>query len=209
MNRFFQTLVRLGATGLLVALPMTASAAEAKKQQGQPAMSAEEQAQMDEWVKRSAPGDNHKVLEAMVGTFDAKVTMWMQAGAPPQESGDGVSENRWVLGGRYVEQRYKGTSMGMPFEGIGYTGYDNIQKQYVGTWMDNFGTGIVSAVGVGDATKTEMTFKNEMMDPTTGKPTTMRSVLKVADKNHHVYEMYGNGPDGKEFKMMAIAYSRK
>jgi hypothetical protein len=41
-----------------------------------------------------------------------------------------------VLGGRFVEQRYAGNFMGQPFSGLGYTGYDNYRKKYIGSWMD-------------------------------------------------------------------------
>ncbi len=34
--------------------------------------------------------------------------------------------------------------MGMPFEGMGIDGYDNLAKQYVSTWVDNMGTGIMN-----------------------------------------------------------------
>ena len=54
----------------------------------------------------------------------------MAPGAPPQE-GHGTSKHRWALGGRYLEQVYRGKSMGMPMQGLGYTGYDNSAKQYV------------------------------------------------------------------------------
>jgi hypothetical protein len=35
--------------------------------------------------------------------------------------------------------------MGMPFEGLGYTGYDNVKKQYFGTWIDSMSTGIMTS----------------------------------------------------------------
>ena len=31
--------------------------------------------------------------------------------------------------------------MGMPFEGIGRTGYDNVTGKYWSTWIDNMSTG--------------------------------------------------------------------
>jgi hypothetical protein len=35
----------------------------------------------------------------------------------------------------------------MPFEGRGTEAYDNITKQYVNTWIDNMGTGIMHSTG--------------------------------------------------------------
>ena len=114
--------------------------------QQQKEMSAEEKAMMDAWQKYATQSEGHKMLNHMVGTFDAKVTSFMQPGAPPAVS-TGVSENKWVLGGRYIEQTFTGSFMGMPFQGIGYTGYDNAKKQYFGTWMDNMSTGVMTSTG--------------------------------------------------------------
>jgi hypothetical protein len=40
------------------------------------------------------------------------------------------------MGGRFLGQRYTGSMMSAPFEGVGYTGYDNVTKKYWGTWID-------------------------------------------------------------------------
>ena len=35
----------------------------------------------------------------------------------------------------------------MTFKGTGIEGYDNGKKKFVGTWMDNMGTGIMMSEG--------------------------------------------------------------
>ena len=167
-----------------------------------------EKAMMDAWMKAATPGEPHKKLEPFIGTFDVKVKSWMQPGAPAMES-TGTSEQNWVLGGRYVEQRFKGSFMEQPFEGLGYTGYDNIKKQYVGTWMDNMSTAVMMSTGKADASGKQMNFKGTSPDPMTGKDMSMTSKITVADNNHHTMEMWGPAPNGKIFKMMEIQYVRK
>lgn len=166
-----------------------------------------QKAQMEAWMKASTPGDAHKKLDHMVGTWDVKVKSWMAPGAPLMESA-GTAENSWVLGGRWVEQKFSGTFMGMPFSGIGYTGYDNIKQQYVGTWMDNMSTAMMVSMGKGGSGNT-YEFTSTMDDPMTGKPATVTEKITVADHDHHSLEMWVPGPDGKMFKTMEIAYSRK
>src|SRR5688572_20287592 len=90
-------------------------------------------AMMEAMMKASTPGAPHKMLEGMVGTWDAKISMWMMPGADPMTS-TGVAESKMIFGGRFVEQRFKGDFMGVPFEGLGYTGYDNVKQQYFSTW---------------------------------------------------------------------------
>ena len=188
----------------VILLSTMAALAQDKNQQ----MSAEERAAMDAMMKAATPGAAHKNLANMVGTWDTTVKMYQAPGAPPQVT-TGVSENKLVLGGRWVEENFSGTFMGMPFSGIGYTGYDNIKKQYVGTWMDTMSTSMMQSSGTGDASGKSFQFNSTMDDPVTGKSVSTKSTLTVADENHHTMEMWMPGPDGKMFKMMEINYTRK
>ncbi len=124
----------------------------------------DEAAMMAAWQASMTPSAGHKRLEPMVGTWRTKTTLTMDPSAPSEVS-KGRSEHRWVLGGRYVEQRYTGSMMGMPFEGLGFTGYDNNQRKYVGTWMDSFGTGMMNSVGVGRPKDDAMDFDAQSLRP--------------------------------------------
>ena len=162
---------------------------------------------MEMMMKAGTPGAEHKVLDGIVGTWNAKITSWMMPGADPM-SMEGISENKWIMGGRYLEQRFSGSFMGMPFEGIGYTGYDNVKKQYWGTWMDNMSTGMMISSGGANSDGT-WSFTGTFPDPMTGKDAKVDSKMKIVDADHHTYEMWMPGPDGKMFKSMEIAYARK
>ena len=142
----------------------------------------------------------------MVGTWKAKTTFVMEPGAPPEVS-NGTSVHRLVLGGRYLEQVYKGTSMGMPFEGIGFTGYDNVKQRYVGSWMDSFGTGMMTSVGVGHPTDERIDSVAEGIDPT-GNKIVFDTIFRIQNHEHHSYEMWTKGPDGKKYRVMLIQYER-
>jgi len=190
----------LSVTILLVVSVCAFAQDKPKKPEMDPAM-------MEAMMKASMPGPAHKALDGMIGTWDTKVTSWMMPGADPI-SGMGSSENKWILGGRFVEQHFKGDFMGMPFEGLGHTGYDNVKKQYFGTWMDNMGTGMMTSVGTGGSGNT-MTFKGTFADPMTGKDTTVEEKITVVDADHMNMEMRSPGPDGNMFKAMMIEYSPK
>ena len=191
-----------------VALALVVVCTSLFAQTQQQKMSPEEQKAMEAWQKFMTPGDAHKALNATVGTFDAKVTMWMQPGAPAQVS-NATSVGTWVLGNRYVEEQVSGTFMGMPFQGIGYTGYDNGKKQYVGTWIDNFGTGVMTSSGSSADNGKTFNFKSMTTDPMTGKDMPGEMKMTMTDDDHHTAEMWGPAPDGKMFKMMQIDYTRR
>jgi len=166
----------------------------------------DEKAMMEKWIQVATPGSGHKWLEPLIGTWDAKITMWMAPGAPPQES-TGTGENKWVLGGRFVEQRYEGQFMGQPFSGVGYTGYDNYKKKYVGTWMDTMGTMIM--VSQGDAAGQSLSMTSTIDDVIAAKPVDVKSEVKILGADQHTMEMWGPDPTGKPFKSMEIRYTRK
>src|SRR5262249_5501714 len=110
---------RAVAFTLLIGCAIGLTAQEkAKKPAGPP----DEKAMMEAMQKAATPGEAHKKLEPLVGTFDTSVRMWMDPSKPPEDSA-GTTANSWVLGNRYVEQRYEGTFMGEPFSGIGFIGY--------------------------------------------------------------------------------------
>lgn len=185
-----------------------ASSRSAKKTKSRRAPAVNEAASMAAWERAMTPADGHKRLDPLVGTFETKISFWMAPGAPPNV-GTGISDHRWVLGGRYVEQVYRGTSMGMPFEGIGYTGYDNARQKYVGTWMDSMGTGIMNSVGSGKPSDKEIPFSSTSFEPARGKQIAFRSVVRISDRNRHSYEMWTKAPNGKEFQTLRVEYTRK
>jgi len=175
---------------------------------GDKPMSAEQKAMMDAWMKFATPAEGHKSLAGMVGTWDAEVTSWMDPAQPPEKS-KGVSENRMMLGGRWVESRFTSQMMGMPFEGLGYTGYDNHKKKYVGTWMDNMSTAVMVSEGTWDAAGRVMTSMATMDDFMTGKASQIKMVTTIMDPDHHMFEMWGPDPKGKNVKQMEIHYRRR
>jgi len=171
-----------------------------------PAQPSQEEVQAA-WAKFMTPGPEHELLAKRAGTWKGKVKMWEQPNGTPTES-EMESELKMIMGGRYLEEHAKGSFSGMPFEGYGVVGFDNGQKKYVMTWIDNLGTGIMVGEGTFDADKKELEIAGKMTDPMTGELCNTRSVERWTGDDSFVMEMYMPGPDGKEFKMMEITYNR-
>jgi hypothetical protein len=199
------TLVVLMA-GLVFATDQEKKPAAKTATAAKPAM--DEKAAMEMMQKLGSPSEGHKKLDMLVGTWHAKNTMWMDPGKPPMVT-EGTSEHKWVLGGRFLEQRFEGTFMNMPFSGIGYTGYDNYKKRYVGVWMDTAATSMMNSTGSFDAAGKTLTTTGKMDDFTTGKLTSFREKMTIVGKDEVLFEMYGPDPTGKEYRMMEIRYTRK
>ena len=120
----------------------------------------------------------------------------------------GSSEQKMLLGGRFLQQEFAGEMMGSPYNGIGFTGYDNHTQKYVSTWMDSMSTGIMVFEGTAGADGRTITQTARFEDPVRG-PVQWRSVTKMVDDKTMLFEMYITGKSGKEEKMMEITYTRK
>src|SRR5262245_54291672 len=164
---------------------------------------------MKAWMESVTPGEPHKKLEAQAGNYTVKGRTWMDAGAQPMEL-NGTASIKMIIGGRYQVQEFKGDTMGMPFEGTGLTGYDNVSKEYFSTWVDNMRTGIVYYRGKADD-KGVVTMTCEIDDPL--NPTVnckCREVLNFTDKDHFSFETWmKHAKDPEEFKAAEMSYTRE
>lgn len=162
---------------------------------------------MEVYKKMGTPGVPHQLLASMVGNWDTKIKSWTGPDTPSTES-RGTSEQKMILGGRYLQQEFAGDMMGNPFTGIGIMGYDNHTKKYVSTWIDTMSTGIFFFKGTAGRDGKTITQKSRYNDPVRG-PMAYRAVTRVVNDNTMVFEMYGTEKGEKEAKMMEITYTRR
>ncbi|MCC7316275.1 MAG: DUF1579 domain-containing protein [Planctomycetes bacterium] len=194
----------------LVAVTATVTTRVVSEEKGdQPKMSPEEQKMMEARIKATSPGEHHKHLMKLVGTWSAKAKFWMRPDDKPNE-GQGTATWKSIMGGRYVMLNYDGNSAAMgPFQGISITGYDNITKQYTDVWVDSMSTAPFISHGTCDASGKTFQYKGEFIDPMTGKKSANRSVMRMVSDTEMRFDVYDFGPDGKEFQSLEITYTKK
>ncbi|MBL7661605.1 DUF1579 domain-containing protein [bacterium] len=172
-----------------------------------PQMSHEQM--MAAWEKAGTPGDAHKTLNAFAGKWNTTTKSYYSPDGTPAVS-KGSVENSWILGGRFLQEKYKGQMMGKPFEGLALTGYDNSKGAYVSTWTDNMTTGVMNSTGTFDPQTKTFTYLGSYTCPVTGQTiySTMKSQLVSNDK--HMFEMYeAFDPKGADQrKVLEIEYTR-
>lgn len=178
-----------------------------KKNTQPPEMTPQEMEMMQKWAEFMTPGEAHQRLNFKVGKWEGVIKHWEAPDAPPSEM-TGTTEYKWIMGDRYLQNKTESQFMGEPFHGQAWEGYDNLKKKYFWVWIDSMGTGLMVAEGTYDEKTKTFTYMYEHPDLMTGKYTKGRSVERIIDQDHFVGEMYGTGPDGKEFKMMEISYAR-
>lgn len=152
------------------------------------------------------PGENHRKLDALIGTWSTKTT-WYCDPTKAQET-TGIAVNTWTLGGRFVEQRFFGAMPGTAaaFEGIGLTGFDNVTGKFVGSWLDNLSTTIMPMQGSMDG-KT-LTLRGECTMPG-GALMKFRMVHEFTSADRHVAMMFMAMGDQPEAKGAEVVYTRK
>lgn len=171
------------------------------------ALSQEMDAQQKAWMEYMTPGKYHEMMAKSVGEWKTVTKWWMDPSAEPMVS-EGTAVNEMIMGGRYLKSTHSGIMMGQPFEGIMIEGYDNTKKEFVSTWIDNMGTGIMFSAGKYDEPSQSITFEGSMVDPMTGSDVKYKQTVKIIDQNKHMMEMY-DVSKGIEIKMMEIEFTRK
>lgn len=170
--------------------------------EGQP--SADEQAAMAAMMAAMAPGAPHQALSSRAGQWNMTSSFWMDPSQAPMVT-TGTATREAMLGGRVLVEKVKAEMMGMPFEGYGMTGYDNVTGKYWTTWNDNMSTGLIQGIGTRGADG-KLTFDSSMVDPLTKAVVKVRMVItETADSE--VMEWWENR-GGKELKTMEVKLDR-
>lgn len=167
-----------------------------------------EEQMMARWMEFMSPGPGHQALASKVGNWNMTVRMFMAPGGPASES-TGKSSVQWILDGRYLEDKTTGDFNGQTFQGQGLTGYDNLKKKYVSTWIDNMGTGVLYGEGDYDSATRTFSYVSEgpdLMFRNAYVPT--RNTEHWIDSDHWVMQSFAPDGEGKEYLAMEIAYTR-
>jgi hypothetical protein len=195
---------------LLMSLSNTIQAADkADKPTGGPT-DAQMAEMMKKWEEAATPGENHKLLDFMVGNWETVNRMWMAGPDQPAQETKGSEENKWVLGGRFIMMNQTGEMFGKPYEGMGLVGFDNPKNQFVMSWLDNSTTAITNAQGYYNPKDKTFTFFGLMDDPGTGEHgKTLMYIVRVINRDRYSFEMYDPEWGGLKNKIGEIVYTRK
>jgi hypothetical protein len=166
------------------------------------------EAQAETFARYAMPGPEHKLLDRMAGNWDAITRYWPAPGAEPVES-KGSCRRKWILDGRFLMEELDGGNLVLPFRGLGLYGYDSFEQKHTSAWVDTMNTSILTNLGTYDKTNDMVNFAGQYKDPWTGTKKPERGLTRFQSKDKHALEIYVTEPDGKEFKMLEITYTRQ
>ena len=170
--------------------------------------SAEQVARTMELAK---PGPEHEELGRLAGEWDQRLRYWPSPGAEPIEL-TGTSENRAILGGRFIESHSMASFGGEPMESMTMLGFDRRHGEYTLIGLDTQGTYWVTAQGPRQAGGS-IVMRGTDEQVTMAHTQVYDFVLRIESSNRYVIEIVfhdeahtrGGGP----FRMMEIVHTRR
>jgi len=167
----------------------------------------DQNAALEAWNKAAQPGEFHEFLGKKAGKWKIAGKMWMQPGAEPIPS-ESVGEAEMILGGRYLKEEMTGTSMGMPFEGMGITGFDNTSGVVTSIWYDNMGTTTSILTGKYAKPGDPLELSGTMVDPASGLEMQVRTLTTFVSADEHRFKYFAAMGSMGEAKLMELIYTR-
>ena len=162
------------------------------------------------WVStltaQEKPGEHHKHLKMMAGTWDFKSKFYSVPGQIVEMSG--VELAKMQPGGLWLISDFTGKLMGMPFHAHALMGYETHRKKYTGTWSDSLGSVLVISSGTCSKDGKTITMIGKGYDPIQKREITYKQVHETKDATTKTYKLY-DVQEEKEKLIMESASKRR
>lgn len=148
------------------------------------------------------PGAEHAHLSAMVGTWDTVMEMGGQ-------KFKGAATYKSICSGMWIASDFESELAGVPYQGHGMDGYDQLKKKYIGYWFDSMTSVPMSFEGNFDDDHKVLTMTGTSPGPD-GKPQKFRSTTEMHGQDRMTFQMYiVTATSGKEELAFSIEYMRR
>lgn len=148
------------------------------------------------------PGAEHTHLATMEGSWDATMEMGGQ-------KSKATATYKKVCGGMWIANDFESDLGGVPFQGHGMDGYDQLKKKYVSYWFDSMTSAPMMFEGNFDADQKVLTLTGSAPGPD-GKPQKFRSTTEMKGKDKMTFKMFSAPMSGgKEELSFTIEYARR
>ncbi len=152
------------------------------------------------------PSPEHEFLSRQVGNWKVSCRYSMGAGTEPIEvSGTETAE---MIGGFWLVTRFEADLLGTPMAGQASTGYDPIQKRFVGNWKDSSIPFLYAFEGFLDDEQKVLKMSGENYDPVRGVRAIYRSVIEYHSLKEKTLTLSVELADGSINEILQYHYTR-
>ncbi|MET8798893.1 DUF1579 family protein [Nocardia sp. NPDC004568] len=161
----------------------------------------------------------HARLDQLVGEWTVEKSTFVAGGTPenPLRGRDMVSRWRWIskTGNNYLQEEVEGKLGDQPYYRFGLLGYSPLDDRYEWTTVDSVTPMTMSYRGAkGSAASPDISMSGEFTDPgvlgaqNVGKPTPMRTVIRLESSDRVVLELYFTPPNAAEMLADRVVLTR-
>jgi hypothetical protein len=154
----------------------------------------------------SRPGPEHRWLDPLAGSWNVDLRL-LSGGRETRTSG--TSENRWVLGGRFLQCDSTAGDGPSRVEATTIYGYDAGQKRFFSLAMSNLATSYDERSGSYDPVTQSFLLSARDRDETTGSVLVHRQVLKIEGPDRHVLTVYLDAGGRAPVKLVEAVFTRR
>jgi hypothetical protein len=163
-------------------------------------------------TRLALPGEQHRWLNPLVGTWAVEMLVWPAPGATPIVSKDLAATRSWTLGGRYLREELTGSFAGSPSERIAFLSYNNLEERFEMVTIDTFEPGQMWYVSQGKGSPSKLELMGENVEAGFGdKPTGRKRLLRfefeiLADRS--IERIFVKYPGEKEYLFVEQKFTR-
>ena len=197
-------LVSAGAVPLIQSDATTAGAqpVPSPAPPGAPAMTEE----IARAIDASRPGLEQQWLAPLVGNWKMELTSYSPSQAPL--SLKGTSDNRWVLGGRFLLSETAAGDGAARVEGMTVFGYDARERRLFALGFNNLGTGYKQWSGTYDPRDRSLILSGKQRDDASGIASVSRQQIKIEGPDRYSLRMFVDRPGRPPMKVAEAIFTR-
>jgi len=181
------------------------------------AVFAQQPAAVPPFVARGQPGPGHQAMQMLAGEWDVEMTLYVGGRILERPVTSRLRTTRiWIAGGRYLRDETRGDTPSGPYYRMGTLGYSNMDRRYEWVTQDAVNSMMMIYLGrPGSGPSFPATMYGQFTDQGllgerfVGRRFAQRTVITIADADHHTIEIYFTPPGGREILADRKVYTRR
>jgi hypothetical protein len=160
----------------------------------------------------SLPGEQHRWLNPLIGTWTVEMLVWPAPGVDPIVSKEMTATRTWILDGRYLREDLSGKFAGNPSNRVAILSYNNLEERFELVTIDTFEPGQMWYASHSKSSPSKIELIGDNVEAGFGeKPTGRKRSLRFEFEilpNRSVERIYVKYPSEKEFLFVEQRFTR-